>query len=84
MFITRKEYNAFEDRIHKLEEKNKAVMQLSNEKIDELIGEISQYRYTLRQIHKLIKKERGVQNYGSVENALNKLEREIDKVEIGE
>lgn len=84
MIISRREYNAFRDRIDTLDKRLKATQQLANEKIDELISENAEYRRVIRTIHKLIKKERGVQNYGSVENALNRLEREIDKIEVGE
>ena len=84
MFISRREYNGFKKRIEDLEKRLKATQHLANEKIEELISENADYRRVIRTIHRLIKKERGVQNYGSVENALNKLEREIDKIEVGE
>ncbi len=84
MIISRKEYNAFEDRIHNFQDEKQALKDMYEERIDGLLEENAEYRRVIRTIHRLIKKERGVQNYGSVENALNRLETEIDKVEIGE
>lgn len=77
MFITKKEYNAMYSKMERLIEEKKEAKALAEEKVREKNEIISEYR---RVIRNFLKYERKNQNYNSVENVLNKLQTEIEKV----
>ena len=77
MFITRKEYEGFYSKIERLLKEKKEAINLGEEKVREKNEIIAEYRRVLRNF---IKYERKNQNYGSVENVLNKLQTEIEKI----
>lgn len=77
MFITKKEYNAMYSKMERLIEEKKEAKDLAEEKVREKNEIIAEYRRLLRNF---LKYERKNQNYGSVENVLNKLETEVEKI----
>lgn len=77
MFITRKEYEGFYNKIERLLKEKKEAINLGEEKVREKNEIIAEYRRVLRNF---IKYEHKNQNYGSVENVLNKLQTEIEKI----
>lgn len=91
MFIRKKEYNDLYHKIDFLNNRINDTRKIAEEMLTEerkktmdQQEKVAELRRILRNIHKLIKKERQSQNYGSVENSLNRLESEIEKIEIGE
>lgn len=84
MIIRKKEYEDMRDSIDRKNEMLKNQRLIYEERIKQYQEEIAEHRRILRRIHKLLTDERQKQNYKSVENALNKLETEIKKIESGE
>ena len=91
MFIRKIEYNGLYEKIDRQNERIKQIKAVYEEELKNQRKETQKYkeqveedRRIFRNIHKLILKEKQTQNYGSVENALNKLETEISKIEMGE
>lgn len=77
MFITRKEYEGLYSKVERLLKEKKEAIILGDDKVKEKNEIIAEYRRLLRNF---IKYERKNQNYGSVENVLNKLETEVEKI----
>lgn len=77
MFITRKEYEGLYSKVERLLKEKKEAIILGDEKVKEKNEIIAEYRRLLRNF---LKYERKNQNYGSVENVLNKLETEVEKI----
>lgn len=77
MFITRKEYEGLYSKVERLLKEKKEAIILGEEQIREKNEIIAEYRRMLRSF---LKSERKNQNYGSVQNVLNKLETEIEKI----
>ena len=77
MFITRKEYEGLYTKIERLLREKKEAINVGEEKVREKNEIIAEYRRLLRNF---LKYERKNQNYGSVENVLNKLETEVEKI----
>ena len=84
MIISKREYEELRDSRDRKAEMMKNQRLIYEERIKQYQEEIAEHRRILRRIHKLITDERQRQNYKSVENALNKLETEITKIESGE
>ena len=77
MWISRKEYELLYAKAERLQMEKKEAIRLGDEALREKNGIISEYR---RVIRTFLKNERKNQNYRSVENVLNKLETEVEKV----
>lgn len=77
MWISRKEYELLYAKVERLQNEKKEAIHLGDEALREKNGIISEYR---RVIRIFLKNERKNQNYRSVENVLNKLETEVEKV----
>lgn len=77
MWISRKEYEMLYAKAERLQKEKKEAIHLGDEAIREKNVIISEYR---RVIRTFLKNERKNQNYRSVENVLNKLETEVEKV----
>lgn len=77
MWIFKREYEQLYEKLEKLKKEKSEAIHLGNEAIREKNELISEYR---RVIRTFLKNERKNQNYRSVENVLNKLETEVEKV----
>lgn len=77
MWICRKEYELLYAKVERLQKEKKEAIHLGDEALREKNELISEYR---RVIRTFLKNERKNQNYRSVENVLNKLETEVEKV----
>ena len=77
MFITKKEYDGLYSKVERLLKEKKEAISLGEQQVREKNEIIAEYR---RVIRTFLKFERKTQNYGSVENVLNKLQTEIEKI----
>lgn len=77
MFITKKEYDGLYSKVERLLKEKKEAINLGEQQVREKNEIIAEYRRVIRTFLKL---ERKTQNYGSVENVLNKLQTEIEKI----
>lgn len=77
MIIRKKEYELLYAKLDRLQSEKKQAIYSADETIKELKGIITEYKRTLKTF---IKNERKNQNYGSVQNVLNKLESELEKI----
>lgn len=77
MFITKKEYDGLYSKVERLLKEKKEAINLGEQQVREKNEIIAEYR---RVIRTFLKFERKTQNYGSVENVLNKLQTEIEKI----
>lgn len=77
MWISKKEYTQMYERIERLHKEKKEAIHIGDEALREKNEIIAEYRRVLRNF---LKVERKNQNYRSVDNVLNKLETEIEKI----
>ena len=89
--IRTREYDELYDLKDVLNERLKDQRKHYDERIDELYKEnekhkeeVAEKRSQLRRIHKIIKVEKGQQQYDSAINVLNRLETAIEKIEAGD
>lgn len=84
MIISKKEYNDLKSTLERRNDMLFTQRGIYEDRIKKYQEDIAEYRRKLRKIHKLITDQRQRQNYKSVENALNRIETEINKIETGE